>query len=210
MKPNETEQNESIFLAFIVEVLMLDNLIWDYADTCIQVARSLRRSELKNVSRSVRILQRDYERMRSRVQCNGFNTEMEQLLSETFETSCKTHLDRLSLTLRNELNKQYPELKKDEITLLVAVQQCITLLDTLDIFGAACDAFIKRAEPTVKHSIIAGHFPILRRAVVKFAEPHYHKSEAATTTARILVNVLNQVNETLQNETTTSKSIESV
>lgn len=175
-----------------VKLNLLGALAWDYADTVLDLAAQMRISQTRPLSRAVRALRLDYDRMRAR----SLDTEHmrgEWRLAEQFEAICKSHFRRLALSLRNEINS-LPGLDPRYVMLIEAVQMAMTLIDTMRLYAAKCDAFIRRYYPQAPHSILSDHFLSLAALLPQFAGDAYTPaSPSRKASSRILLNEINAI-----------------
>lgn len=175
-----------------VKLHIIELLAWDYADTVIDwAAHAMSAQEIKPLSRRIRQLKVDYDRFHSR-SLDGESTRHAFDLAMLFETVCNEHLNKLCYGVRNELHKAFPDLSEKSYTLLLAVQQLLTLTDTMKMFAAECDAKI-RSYGVNKHSILCDEAAQLAKLAPEFAGDCYMESESRKITARILLNELKQI-----------------
>lgn len=175
-----------------VKLFVFAALTWDYVDTVLDIASQMRlRNGTQKVSRRIRELRDDYNRVRSRSLDEAHFAE-EWRLAQLFEKINKVHLAKLNYALKAETSHDYA-LDEDYEMLVVAVQTAMTLLDALRMYAAECDAMIRRYYPA-PHSILPPQVAELSGLVPLFAGNCYNAaSEARRLTARILLNEINAI-----------------
>lgn len=173
-----------------VIIFMLGSLAWDYADTCCNIAASMKIDPLKKLSRAVRQLRREYDSFRSPLM-RGESIAEESRLALMFEEICEEHFVRLNYGVDSE--KKISRLNTDHKMLVNAVQMAMTVLDTMKLYAAECDKWI-RSQGFDGHSILADHFVRLAILLPQFAGDCYNPaSEARRLTARILLKEIKQI-----------------
>lgn len=166
------------------KLYFLGALAWDYADTVCNVAASLHIKETKPLSRAVRELNRDYDRFRNRF-LNGNDLEAETRLAILFEDVCQKHFTKLNYGVASD--KSVNGLSRDYEMLVKAVQMAMTVIDTMKLYAAECDDWIRKQGVTDRHSILSDHFLRLAILLPQFAGDCYNpNSEARKITAKIL------------------------
>lgn len=170
-----------------VKIQLVAGLIWDYAETILDITSQMRLSHLKKLSRAVKELRRDYDyRMAQSLDREHIARSNE--LTELFETINQKHFSRLCQGLGVEMRSK-DKLRPDFESLVMAVQMAMTVVDALQKFCADTDKFINRYFPKADDSILP---PEIRRLAVllpEFAGDSYDESsQSRTVTAGILLN----------------------
>lgn len=109
---------------------VIAGLVWDYAETVTDMCASLRLDALKHMCREIKNLRREYEQERIRTRLVKL-MQHEEHNAMIFEEDIKKNM-RLFLThLRIDVDKTYPDRSDDERFLIIAIHQCIVVLDSL-------------------------------------------------------------------------------
>lgn len=109
---------------------VIAELVWDYADTIIDIAIIMRLGETKKLCRAIRELRRDYDRVRAPF-IDDAHRDSETENMYMFEDGVNDIFKTLLVNIRCDLNGEYPELAQDYLDLLTAVYQCDILLHSL-------------------------------------------------------------------------------
>lgn len=172
------------------KLYLLGALAWDYADTVCNIAASLRIDATKPVSRAVRELKREYDRFRSRSLCDA-DIKKESELALLFEELCESHFAKLNYGVSSD--KLTTGLDKDYELLIKSVQMAMTVIDTMKLYAADCDKWI-REQGVNAHSILADHYLRLATLLPQFAGDCYNANmEARKLTAKILLNEIKNI-----------------
>lgn len=175
-----------------VKIYFVGALAWDYTETVLDIAAQMKISETKKLSRTIRELRRNYDRLRA-IDLDAEHIRQEWKLAELFETVNKDHISRLCNGLLTEIRHNH-KLNGDYESLVEAVQIALTMLDALRLYADQCDAFIKKYYPDAPHSILPDHFTQLSVLLPEYAgDCYYSHSKARDTTARILLNEINRI-----------------
>ena len=175
-----------------VKLYIVGALAWDYADSVLNIAAQMRIPQTKRLCRTIRALRCNYDKMRA-LSLDREHIRCEWNLAEMFEGICKSHFQKLCLGLRNEIRRD-TELNPQYVMLVEAVQMAMTLIDTLKLYAAECDSFIRNYYPTAPHSILPDHFKSLATLLPEFAGDCYDASSySRSTTARILLKEINDI-----------------
>lgn len=171
---------------------LIGALVWDYTDTVLKLVAQMRVDSLKRLSRSVRELRLDYDRVRSQDLDTAY-IRREWELAEMFEDVNKDTFDSLCNGLLIEIRRD-TALDDDNVILVEAVQIAMTMLDALRLYADRCDRFIRRYYPTASHSILPDHFRRLAILLPEYAGDCYDRySNSRQLTARILLNRINEI-----------------
>lgn len=122
--------DEDTLMRFGYVPFVIAKLAWDYADTIIDYAKYLRMKETRPLSRAIRELKVEYDRIRCPYE-NSAHKENEEENMYSFEDGVK---DVFKLYLENvaiDLRCEYPDLDEEYITFLKAVYQCHIVLASL-------------------------------------------------------------------------------
>lgn len=175
-----------------VKLYIVGALAWDYTDSVLNIAAQMRIPQTKRLCRTIRSLRCNYDKMRA-LSLDREHMRCEWNLAEMFEGICKSHFQKLCLGLRNEIRRD-TELNPQYVMLVEAVQMAMTLIDTLRLYAAECDSFIRNYYPTAPHSILPDHFKSLATLLPEFAGDCYDASSySRSTTARILLKEINDI-----------------
>lgn len=180
------------FLRRGFKVFMLGSLAWDYTDTVLVVAKQLRLpDETKTVTRRIRNLKKDFDQIHSK-SLSESDIEEEKNIAEQFEDFCREHLNKLVFSLNNE--KIVADVIRDHKILVNSIQQALTIIDTMKIYAAKCDRWIRDNGVHDANSILPIHFIHLSKLLPLLAGDCYNPdSEARRITARILYKELDRV-----------------
>ena len=179
-----------VLLHWAANLYTLMNLGWDYVDTVLDVVVQMRLSETKKLVRAVRNLRREYDQFRSTA-IHGREEREERACAEAFEDFVQTHLSRLFNALEFETMKQ--DIRKDYATLVIAVQQAMTVLDAVSIYARRCDSEIRTRYgiDVPDRCMVQREFLELYSLVPQFAGDCYDKDlPARRLTSGILINEL--------------------
>lgn len=138
--PKQREEAEIIKLSKLLDKdtlfrfayvpFVIAELVWDYADTIIDLAIMMRLKATKKLCRAIRELRRDYDRVRAPFIDDAHrNSETENMYM--FEDGVNDIFKTLLVNIRCDLKGEYPELAPDYLDLLTAVYQCDILLHSL-------------------------------------------------------------------------------
>lgn len=114
---------------------VIAELVWDYADTVIIMARdrSLNASATRKLSRVIRNARNDYDYLRRRY-IDESNREREIENGYVFEKAVKRITDQCLLNVRLDLKDEYPQLNEASEMLLLSVYQCHILSKALLLY----------------------------------------------------------------------------
>lgn len=180
------------FLRRGFKIFMLGSLAWDYTDTVLIMAKQLRLpDETKIVTRRIRNLKMDFDQIHSK-SLSESDIEEERKIAEQFEDFCREHLNKLVFSLNNE--KIVADVIRDHKILVNSIQQALTIIDTMKIYAAKCDRWIRDNGVHDANSILPIHFIHLSKLLPLLAGDCYNPdSEARRITARILYKELDRV-----------------
>lgn len=187
---DDVPQTELAYMT--VKIYFVGALAWDYTDTVLDIAAQMKISETKKLSRTIRELHRNYDRLRA-IDLDSEHIRQEWELAELFETINKDHISRLCNGLLTEIRHNH-KLSGEYESLVEAVMIALTMLDALRLYADQCDAFIQKYYPDAPHSILPDHFTQLKCLLPEYAgDCYYSHSKARDTTARILLNEINRI-----------------
>lgn len=122
--------DQDTLFRFAYVPFVIAELVWDYADTIIDLSITMRLKATKKLCRAIRELRRDYDRVRAPFIDDAHrNSETENMYM--FEDGVNDIFKTLLVNIRCDLKSEYPELAPDYIDLLTAVYQCDILLHSL-------------------------------------------------------------------------------
>lgn len=177
---------KKLMLEWGVRLYTLMNLAWDYVDTICDLCIQQRVEGTKPLVRCVRQLKREYDQFRSRCVDSDFERK-EAERAEAFEETFGNDFRLLFNAIDFEVSKL--GLEKNNRTLVIAVQQALTVMDAVKAYAATCDEEMRKMGLTVKDcSMVQTEFMKLFSIVPLFAGDCYRKLEVRKLTAGILRN----------------------
>lgn len=157
---------ETLF-RFAYVPFVIAQLVWDYADTILNMAALLRISETRKLCRAVRELRREYDRIRA-PHIDAAHEASEVSNMYVFEDGVADITKQLLLNLRINLRSEYPELEDDYMSYLIAVYQCdITLKSLLLYTRKQTEIIEKKIDRHVGHILPESVYQ-LNRLVIEF------------------------------------------
>lgn len=175
-----------------VRLYLIGALVWDYTDSVLALAAQMKNHNTKALSRTIRQLRQDYDRVRAQDLDRAYITR-EWELAEMFEEINRNTLSRLCNGLLTEIRRD-TALDDANVLLVESVQIAMTLLDALHLFAKQCDAFIRRYCPRAPHSILPDCFRRLAILLPEYAGDCYDRySGTRQLTARTLLNRINEI-----------------
>lgn len=115
--------NREELFRFAYVPFVIAELVWDYADTVIIMAKSLNNPATRRLSRAIRNARTDYDRLRHQY-IDHEHRERELENGYVFEDAIKRITAQMLLNVRIDINSEYPALNDDSRDLLLAVYQC--------------------------------------------------------------------------------------
>lgn len=165
------------------------NLTWGYVETIREQCIRMKLSETKPLTRQLKELKLDYDRFRQR-DMGDLETAQETSAGEWVEDTLGDDFRRLFTSLEMEATRKYQDI--DMRLLVVAVHQCLTLIETVKRYALKCD---QRLRDTgffaVPYSMVQDSFLKMEYVVKKFPgakDPSF--VSLRDTSARILENRL--------------------
>ena len=183
---------ERLLTEWSFKLFALMNLAWDYVDTICDLCISIRLEQTKPLVRQVRNLKREYDHFRWAVM-DGRMERNETDHGIRFENLFEDDFERLVNGIEIEVNKL--DLKPEHKTIVIAVQQALTLMDAVKIYARWCDKEIARHGVWVcDYCMVQTEFLKLFPIIPVFAGDCYQPDiEARRTTSRILANRLREI-----------------
>lgn len=133
-RQNEQKLSEMIdsdtFMRFGYVPFVVANLAWDYADTIVCMAQLLKLQETKKLSRAIRQLKADYDRLRAPY-IDSAHRNSEENNMYVFEDGVKDLFNLYLVNIECDIKSAYPELQSEYIILLKAVYQCHIVLQCI-------------------------------------------------------------------------------
>lgn len=170
-KPKEKDLSELIdydtFLRFGYVPFVIAEVVWDYADTCIDLAIIMGITETKVLSRKIRELRRDYVSYKARY-LDSAHLDSEQENMEVFIESMSDYFNRLFFSYKNDVMKLYPELTDESKQLVAEVYLCRLVIKALYKYVSM---ITRKVEKLVGHSvgsILPTHISQLSQLVIEF------------------------------------------
>lgn len=168
-------------------------LLWDYADTVLDLARLYKLSSTRSTSRRILEIRKLYDKMLREDLANDDMNSIEDL-SYQLETLASQDLTKLCNALSAEITFKTPHIDDRIKQIVIAVQMCMAVIDAVKAYGAECDKFVEQYYPDVKHGIIPDHITILSNLIPIYAGEYYNRnSNARALTAKILLRHMKSV-----------------
>lgn len=115
--------NREELFRFAYVPFVIAELVWDYADTVIIMAKSLNNPATRHLSRAIRNARAEYDRLRHQY-IDREHRERELENGYVFEDAIKRITDQMLVNIRIDINSEYPALNDDSRDLLISVYQC--------------------------------------------------------------------------------------
>lgn len=188
---NDVPQNELAYMG--VKLYIIGSLVWDYTESVLDLAAQMKMpGALKKLSRTIREVHRDYDKRRS-YDLDAEHIEKERELAELFEDVNRKELTKLGRGLIKEIREE-TNLNDEYVYLVEGVQMAMTVLDTLVLYAAQCDTFIRKYYPRAPHSILPDHFKKLAILLPEYAGDCYNRhSKIRAQIARVLLDSINGI-----------------
>lgn len=119
---NKEEMFRFSYVPFVVAAL-----VWDYADTVIDIAKQQRIKEARNVTRQIIKLKEEYDALRAPYvdrEHQASEVENMEVAEEQFAEVMKPY----NAAIARELRATYPTLSGNRLYFLIAVYQCLVTL----------------------------------------------------------------------------------
>lgn len=158
---------EKLLNRMAIKIYMVGSLVWDYADTVLDLVRQARISETKKHSRELQAVRERYLRFREKH--GGDSMAEEARLGLMFEQLNQKRMDRLYKHLCVEI-RYTTQLNEQWRTICASVLTALTVLDAIKLYARECDRRIAAYGALRGHSILQDEFEQLGRVLHKFVE----------------------------------------
>lgn len=122
---------------------VIAKLVWDYADSILNLAAYMKIQKAKPLGRAIRELKRDYDGLRAPY-IDMMSNDREEENMYIFEENVNDLFKLYFVNLRCDLQSEYPALEDEWITFLIAVYQCHIVLQALYRFVDKQSAFVAK------------------------------------------------------------------
>lgn len=147
---------------------VIAELAWDYADTVIDYAVTLKQDYTKKLCREVREMRREYDSFRSPyIDALHRQSELENMY--VFEDGVRENINLYLINLRGDLKREYPELEGDSLRFLEAVYLCHVTLASLFRYVAIQTGKVENIAGKAIGGILPKELSGLDRTILKFA-----------------------------------------
>jgi hypothetical protein len=154
-------------ISYVPSVIV--NVVWDYADTICNQAAAMRISETKQLTRTIRQMQREYEKSRQYGTQRRFREQEDTHTIELQDEWFKDYFKELYRDLSEHISYCFPKLNADNVEFVVSVYMCIVVLKALSKYVKWADAEIERVVGKTKRSIMPQNMVILNSLVIEYA-----------------------------------------
>lgn len=159
-------QDEILRFGYVPFVIA--RLVWDYADTILDICIQMRLQETKRLSRAVRQLKDDYDRNRiPYIDKTHEDNESRNML--IIEEAIEEHTDLFFLNLRCAVEREYPELTPEYRQLIYAVYQCRAMLSVCLRYAEVQRAHVAKRMGWVLNSMLPPQVKALEPLIIAFA-----------------------------------------
>ena len=194
--------HETIFRVSYIP-MVITNLAWDYADTIILMATQLRIQKVKKLSRSIRELKADYDRVSSPFMIDDYKDSDEDNMF-SYEEEVRDLFKLYLINIECDVRSAYPELSDEYVIFVKSVYQCHIVLQSIFSYAELQE---KRLEAIVGHKtdkIIPTHLHTLDKLVLEYVadkpisesfrnQQATYASSLANRMARIELNEINDL-----------------
>lgn len=142
-------------------------LVWDYADTIIDICIQMRLAETKQLSRTVRKLKTEYDRTRLPY-IDKQREDNEECGMLIIEEAVKSNANLYYADLKRQVQHEYPELYTDYRYLIFAVYQCRLLLKALLAYAEKQRAHIAEKMGWNIKSVLPRAIKVLEPIIIEF------------------------------------------
>lgn len=174
------------------KLYLLMNLTWGYVETVLDLCRQIRLTETKKFGREIKELKRGYDQFRSS-SMGDIETAQETEMGEWFEEIFSHDFDKLFASIDIEATK----LSKSsaEKMLIVAIHQCLTLIEAVKMFALFGDERIKEHGAwTCKYCMVQTEFLKMHEVLKNYPTAREESFSALRNiSAKILTNRLHQL-----------------
>lgn len=154
-------------ISYVPSVIV--NVVWDYADTICNQAAAMRISETKQLTRTIRQMQREYEKSRQYGTQRRFREQEDTHTIELQDEWFKDYFKELYRDLSEHIHYCFPKLNADNVEFVVSVYMCIVVLKALSKYVKWADTEIERVVGKTKRSIMPQNMVILNSLVIEYA-----------------------------------------
>lgn len=201
IKLSQMLDHETIFRVSYIP-MVITNLSWDYADTIILMATQLRIQKVKKLSRSIRELKVDYDRISSPFIIDAYKKSDEDNMF-SYEEEVRDLFKLYLVNIECDVRSEYPELSDEYVIFVKSVYICHIVLQS--IFSYA-DLQKNRLETIIGHKIgkiIPTHLLALDKLVLEYVADYpisesFRKQQATYASSlanRMLRIELNEIND---------------
>lgn len=193
MAKSITDIPEDILITMRVRMYALGALVWDYTDTVLDIARSMRIQKTKKTSRKIRALHADYDyTMSQNLSLN--HSELEMQWAMDFETYVMPLFQAFIEDFKQEQGVAYDRLEEQTRWLMIAVQQALCVLDALKYYTLGCDlALAKYGVDMRNKTTLSRHFRTLGILLPEFGTDTLVNSEARKKAAGAIAKALAKI-----------------
>lgn len=189
---NFAEIPENTRLEFALKLYSLSALVWEYAETILDICAAQRISDTKPLVRKIRELRSEYDKFRwSHLGKDEVHRELERALE--LEEVMDDNFSKLSISLFNEISKK--KLTEGHRLLLIAVQQAMTVIDALFMYSAKVDKMLEESGlPYMRDCLVQTEIIQLRSLIPQFGGDCYCTDiPARKITAKLIYNTLDSI-----------------
>lgn len=120
---------ETLFLLAYVP-FVIGEVAWDYADSCLDMAKLLRLQAIKKLCRRIRELRDGYNFIRFQ-HIDRLHRETEQDNMILFQENYKDFFNKLHINIKGQVSIEHPGLNADSHLLITAAYSCAVVLRSL-------------------------------------------------------------------------------
>lgn len=147
---------------------VLAEVVWDFADTVLNICATLKIQETKKLSRAVRELRTEYNRYRSKY-IDAAHQALEVEHREVFIDANTPTLNEFCRQMREHITAKYGKVDADYMYMLLGTYEALAVLRALQLYVADCDRTINEAVGYSNRSIMPTHVFRLRTLLEEFA-----------------------------------------
>lgn len=170
VRPNRSAKKmvpRSVMFNMSIKLYMIGSLVWDYADTVLDLVRQAKISETKKISRELRELRDGY--LAFRAQCGSDTLEEEAHLGLMFEELNQKRMNKLYKDLCVEI-KYTTQLDETWRTICASALTALTVLDAMKMYARHCEKRIDSYGAQRIHSVLQDEFVRLGVLLGKFLQ----------------------------------------
>lgn len=120
---------ETLFLLAYVP-FVIGEVAWDYADSCMDMAKLLRLHETKRLCRRIRELRNGYDRIRYQ-HIDSAHRQSEEDNMILFQENYKDFFNKLHINIKGQVSIEHPGLNSESHLLITAAYSCAVVLRSL-------------------------------------------------------------------------------